>query len=141
MYPSIADLSTVLANVLQYPYATDLETFGTLEWWQRISIAKRGDCDDYATEAYFQLQDLGWPRRLLRFGVVLCETGERHLVLDINLPAPEVERIIDSRFQQIQTLDSLLRIGYTPILIQEFGGSIVCREWIWTPKQENRNDT
>jgi predicted transglutaminase-like cysteine proteinase len=131
MYPSITDLSDVLRNIERYPYATDLEVFGTPEWWQRISIAKRGDCDDYATEALFQLLELHWPLPILRLGVVRCETGERHLVLDVNLAEPEKEYIIDSRFQQVQTLDSLRRVGYTPILIQEKGGSIICREWKW----------
>jgi predicted transglutaminase-like cysteine proteinase len=36
--------------VNRLPYVTDQAQFGMPEYWQRISVERRGDCEDYAME-------------------------------------------------------------------------------------------
>lgn len=59
---------------------TDLENYGTVEWWAYPTNGK-GDCEDYVLLKRKLLIDSGWPRSALLITVVRDRKGDGHAVL------------------------------------------------------------
>jgi hypothetical protein len=43
-----------------YPYQSDIEQYGTLDFPGAISVTGKGDCEDYAIEKYIRLEAKGY---------------------------------------------------------------------------------
>ena len=69
---AMAQLRAVNAYLNRIPYKTDLELYGTEDYWAtpREFFANGGDCEDYAIAKYLSLRALGWPAERLRIVVV-----------------------------------------------------------------------
>lgn len=69
---ALAQLRAVNAYLNRVPYRTDLENYGSEDYWAtpREFFARGGDCEDYAIAKYLSLRALGWPAERLRVAVV-----------------------------------------------------------------------
>lgn len=69
---AMAQLRAVNAYLNRVAYKTDLDLYGTEDYWAtpRELFANGGDCEDYAIAKYFSLRALGWPAERLRIVVV-----------------------------------------------------------------------
>ena len=135
-YPDVADLDAVNDAVNKLPYKTDIENFEFDEWWARISEKGSGDCEDFALEKLFRLnQSYGWPIESLRLATVMVERTmrENHGILVVATTPIGAEYILDQRQNGLCSLNDLDAVGYTPVRIQKDGGSRSWKEWIWTP--------
>lgn len=68
-------LKAVNALINRWPYRTDMEVWGLMDYWAAPVdfFKKSGDCEDYAIAKYFALRDLGVPASKMRM-VVLKDT-------------------------------------------------------------------
>jgi predicted transglutaminase-like cysteine proteinase len=75
-----AQLRAVNAYFNKLPYRTDLDNYGSEDYWAtpRELFARGGDCEDYAIAKYLSLRALGWPAERLR--VVVVHDNARDLV-------------------------------------------------------------
>lgn len=116
---SRADLvQEVNARVNAYPYRTDVDAYGMSDFWERISVAKVGDCEDFALEKRAQLQQAGVPLSDMR--LALCWTGanEYHAILIVADPAAGGDWILDNRQPAPFTLDDFRGLGYRGHMLQ-----------------------
>ena len=66
-----AAITALDSDVNRLPYVTDQAQFGMPEYWQRISVERRGDCEDYAMEKQHRLsEELGVPEECR--GIATC---------------------------------------------------------------------
>lgn len=54
-------------------YATDLEQYGKLDFFEDIRKSRIGDCDDYAIAKFLELLELGWSIENLRLAKCFTE--------------------------------------------------------------------
>jgi predicted transglutaminase-like cysteine proteinase len=91
--------------------ASDLETFGVLDFWEPEQ--PRDDCDGYALTKRQRLIDLGYDWRDLRLTCVTA-SGMGHLVLTV--ATDQGDYVMDNLRQEIMPWH---HTGYTPIQIQD----------------------
>lgn len=77
---------------------TDLELYGTVEFWDYPSSGK-GDCEDYVLLKRRMLIERGWPESTLLITVVRDENGEGHAVLTVRTDVGDL--ILDNKRQEI----------------------------------------
>lgn len=121
-------LTTINDAVNDFPYAYDLNNWDFDEWWERIRLKGKGDCEDYALEKCLQLfEDCKWPRVELMLCTVATEgyTRENHAIAYFKSEGIDIYG--DNRQRGLVTARDLYDIGYTPIRKQHFGGS---GEWV-----------
>lgn len=117
----------------QFPYASDQATWNQPEYWERISTAGRGDCEDYVLEKRARLLAAGVPASDLRIAtvnvpgntatgneggghaVLVIRDGDRDLVADQTQPT-----LIDA--------DTMKGLGYTADKIQ-VPGQFMWEKW------------
>lgn len=116
-YPTItwtpavqATLERVNAEVNAFHYETDMEQFAKDDFWQRISVMKAGDCEDYAIEKMLRLREFfDWHCLLLATcwveGPDGAGSGEYHAVLIVATTIADL--CLDSRFQDIRKVSDL----------------------------------
>lgn len=102
----------VQEKILKYPYQMDLTLWGSPDFWERISVVGRGDCEDYALEARFLLTDSGIPLASIRLAECITETGGYHAILFCSDAEAGGDWIIDQRQPHVCTLSDLRRLGY-----------------------------
>lgn len=124
-----ADLEQVNAAVNLLPYRSDASRYHTPEFWEAIDTLG-GDCEDFALGKLNGLLLLKWPIIRLRMACCYVETGEYHAVLSVTTDTQET--ILDNRQTSPQSISDLMRVGYKPDRIQQYGGSgiLFCR-WNW----------
>lgn len=116
------------SEVSKYPYQTDAEGYGTPDYWDRISQAKRGDCEDYVLEMKWQLVAAGVPQEKLRIGICTTELGQDHAVLVVTDDANDCDWILDQRQARIMSPNTAVQIGYKGIMIER-PGYFLWRRW------------
>jgi len=84
-------------------YKSDLELFGTSEWW--VEANGYGDCEDYALLKRHILLDNGFNLSQTLLVCCWCETGEYHCVLLVD--TDKGWYILDNRYQWPMTPKSL----------------------------------
>lgn len=89
-------------------YKSDLALYGRADLW--VLPGKYGDCEDYALEKRNKLIQLGFDPMELRLAICYTELGEGHAVLTVDLG--QETYILDNRFDEIKTYNSLKRYGY-----------------------------
>lgn len=109
-------LERVQAEVNAFAYVGDIEQFGRPDFWERISRAGVGDCEDYALEKRARLLAAGVPAEDLRIACCFTETGEYHAILIARDGA--ADWILDQRLPRIATADELRGLGYRGDRIQ-----------------------
>jgi predicted transglutaminase-like cysteine proteinase len=102
----------VNARVNAYPYSFDITLYQRADFWERIGLAKTGDCEDYALEKRAQLSQAGVPLSDMRLALCTVETGEMHAVLLVADPASGGDWILDNRQPTPYTLDEFRGLGY-----------------------------
>ncbi len=109
----MAQLAVVQHAVARLPTRSDRERFGRIEYWERAD-ATGGDCEDKALAARDALIALGWPAHALRLALGWDETGIWHAVLtvDVSSGGTAATWVLDNRFADPQTWDTLVRRGY-----------------------------
>lgn len=118
-------LHKINSNVNQYPFATDLSVWHTLEYWEKISKQSRGDCDDYVMEKRWQCLENGIPLENIRIATCFTETGGAHAILIVSDPEEGGDWILDNRQPMIYTMDQFNGLGYQPESLQVIG------HWLW----------
>lgn len=70
--PPYEQLKAVNALINRWPYRTDMEVWGLMDYWAAPVdfFKKSGDCEDYAIAKYFALRDLGFPASQMRMVVI-----------------------------------------------------------------------
>lgn len=73
--PSYEQLKAVNALINRWPYRTDMDVWGVMDYWAAPVdfFKKSGDCEDFAIAKYFALRNLGFPASQMRL-VVLKDT-------------------------------------------------------------------
>ncbi len=73
--PPAEQLRAVNALINRWPYRTDMDVWGVMDYWEAPVdfFQKSGDCEDFAIAKYFALRDLGFPASKMRI-VVLRDT-------------------------------------------------------------------
>ena len=125
-YPDPNDLDSVHMDIDKYPYVDDPDNS-----WHDIRQTGQGVCRDYVLAFLHALLALGWPLASLRIGIVLVEPANRLPDQTHALLVVDNDKILDIRQQTICTVDDLNHIGYTPVGIQEEGGSKTFVKWSW----------
>lgn len=113
----------VHADVNAYPYQTDQQTWGKDEYWERISTAGVGDCEDYALETRARLMAAGVPSEDLRIGIVQHPQGGEHAVLVIK--DGNADWVSDQTQPNLMTADQMKGLGYKAEKLQHPG------QWAW----------
>lgn len=94
------------------PYVADLHAYGEIDHWaSRAELVnkKGGDCEDFATAAYFDLVEAGYPESSLHVVIVQkLATGEIHAYLEAD------NMVLDQRVHDIITTDQAAKY-YKPI--------------------------
>lgn len=116
-------LEDVHTSVNTFPYASDEQAHGTPEFWEPISKAGTGDCEDYVLEKRKRLIDAGVPHQDLRIGVVNLPSGTSHAVLVVR--DGETDWVSDQTRPYLMTADQMKGLGYTADKLQVPG------EWNW----------
>lgn len=72
---SLEKIKRVNALINRWPYRTDMEVWGVIDYWAAPVdfFKKSGDCEDYSIAKYFALRALGFPASSMRI-VVLKDT-------------------------------------------------------------------
>ena len=108
---------------------TDLELYGTVEFWDYPSSGK-GDCEDYVLLKRRMLIERGWPESTLLITVVRDENGEGHAVLTARTDVGDL--ILDNKRQEIvRWIDT----PYTYVKQQSEGNPLV-----WSSLMPPRGD-
>jgi predicted transglutaminase-like cysteine proteinase len=102
--PGMETIKAVNAFFNQWPYRTDMEVYGVIDYWGTPDefIKNSGDCDCYSVTKFFALIDLGYPPEKLRI-IVLKDTIRNldHAVVGVYL-GDEVY-ILDNMTNQVNT--------------------------------------
>lgn len=118
-----ARLGRVLLDVQQQVNAdiiSMVEPFGQ-DRWQYFPI--HGDCEDYALSKYQLLLEAGLAVSDLRFAVAFTELNEYHAVLLVETDQGTI--VLDNRFDQTMSFQSMADIGYRWIAAQKRGSPTV----------------
>lgn len=115
----------VHANVNNYPYVPDMTVWGQREFWERISVMKQGDCEDFVLEKRFQLLELGVPLADIRIGTCFLPDGQGHAVLVVSDPEEGGDWVLDQTQAALLTLADLHGMGYKGNELQ------IPNSWIW----------
>ena len=92
---TLTDYERINWDVNEYPYESDLEVFGHEHYAQAISIAGKGDCEDYALEKALYLEH--YKPQIV---VLLCPDGG-HAILKIDVNGKE--KFLDNKSDHILT--------------------------------------
>lgn len=111
-------LSEIHSKVFDvFEYTTDREHYGLEEKWSvppeySADMTFKGDCDDFAMMCRKLCREAGIDNSRL----VVCydETGEGHLVLEVE------GYVLDNRSRDLETQDSLSRVGYEWVAISGY---------------------
>ncbi len=73
--PPAEQLRAVNTLINRWPYRTDMDIWGVMDYWEAPVdfFRKSGDCEDFAIAKYFALRNLGFPASKMRI-VVLKDT-------------------------------------------------------------------
>ena len=116
----------------QYHYSSDEATWGKPEFWEPISTAGRGDCEDFVLEKRARLLAAGVPASDLRIatvnvpGATAGAAPEGHAVLVIR--DGEKDWISDQTQPRLISADEAKGLGYTPDRIQ-VPGQFMWAKW------------
>jgi predicted transglutaminase-like cysteine proteinase len=121
-------LARVNSAVNALPYKTDFQIYGQPDFWERISTAGVGDCEDFALEKRARLVEAGVPLADLRLALCFTETGDSHAILIAADPDEGGDWVLDNRQPSILTLDDLRGLGYRGGSLQ-VPGQFLWAEW------------
>jgi len=113
-------------TVNEFPYASDLEVWKTPEFWERISKAGVGDCEDYAIEKRARLLAAGVPLEDLRLATCFLPNGVSHAVLVIR--DGDVDWVADQTQPGLITQEDMHNMGYRGDEIQ-VPGKFLWQRW------------
>jgi predicted transglutaminase-like cysteine proteinase len=115
-------LASVNETVNRFEYKTDMDEWKRPEFWERISTAGVGDCEDFALEKRARL-----PLEDLRLAECLTETNEEHAILLCK--DGENDWALDQRQPGLVTLEDLRQLGYHGDRLQ-VPGQRAWEDWI-----------
>ena len=119
-------LNEINSRVNAYKYTPDLSLYGASDFWERIGLAKTGDCEDYALEKRAQLSEAGVPLSDIRIALCTTELNELHAVLIVT--DTDGDWILDNRQPAPYTLDDFKGLGYHGTSLQ-VPGRFMWEEW------------
>jgi predicted transglutaminase-like cysteine proteinase len=112
-------LRRVHEAVDRFPYETDAERYGQADFWERISAAGLGDCEDYVLEKRARLMEAGVPAQDMRIGLLNIPKAGCHAVLIVR--DGDVDWVSDQTQPHLLTREDMKRLGYEGIEIQHPG--------------------
>jgi predicted transglutaminase-like cysteine proteinase len=110
-------MQEINARVNAYPYTPDLQLYRQPDFWERIGLAKAGDCEDYALEKRAQLSHAGVPLSEMRLALCFTEQDQSHALLIVTDEEGN-DWILDNRQPAPYTLDELRGLGYRGDVLQ-----------------------
>jgi len=95
-------LGSVNALVNEMPYRSDRSQWGKSDHWARPfdSLAKGGDCEDYALLKFAALTALGFEEKDMRFVIGYTHKGEAHVNLHVKTGQGDI--FLDNRFNDVR---------------------------------------
>lgn len=98
-------------RVNTFPYKTDTAQYGVLDFWERISNAASGDCEDFVLEKRAQLLESGVPVQDLRIGLCYHPSGGYHAVLVVK-DDNGGDWISDQTMNFLMSIQDMKQLGY-----------------------------
>ncbi len=84
----------------RFHYSSDMDLYGSSEFWTVMQDSYRGDCEDFALTCGKLLMNKGWPPSERRPACVVTETGGHHAVLVAEICGNAY--VLDNRQKQVK---------------------------------------